>query len=76
MPGGSPIDVPLWIDRQKVSPLQIAITLVCGAAVMLDGFDAQIIGLLHRHLFKSSRSRRPRLPQHFPRDCLVFSQAA
>ena len=46
MPGGSPIDVPLWIDRQKVSPLQIAITCVCGAAVMLDGFDAQIIGFV------------------------------
>ena len=46
MPGASPIDVSSWIDRQKVSPLQIAITCVCGAAVMLDGFDAQIIGFV------------------------------
>jgi AAHS family 4-hydroxybenzoate transporter-like MFS transporter len=46
MAGASPIDVPSWIDRQKVSPLQIAIACVCGAAVMLDGFDAQIIGFV------------------------------
>jgi len=40
------IDVPSWIDRQKLSPLQIRVACTCGAAVMLDGFDAQIIGFV------------------------------
>lgn len=40
------IDVPQWIDRQKLSRLQILVAIVCGVAVMLDGFDAQIIGFV------------------------------
>ncbi len=40
------VDVPTWIDRQRISPLQIAVACICGAAVMLDGFDAQIIGFV------------------------------
>jgi MFS transporter, AAHS family, 4-hydroxybenzoate transporter len=40
------VDIPAWIDRQKVSALQIMVACLCGAAVMLDGFDSQIIGFV------------------------------
>src|ERR1700744_1981477 len=40
------VDIPAWIDRQKVSALQVAVACLCGAAVMLDGFDSQIIGFV------------------------------
>lgn len=40
------VDVPAWIDRQKISRLQLAVVCMCGAAVTLDGFDAQIIGFV------------------------------
>lgn len=40
------IDVSAWIDRQRVSPLQVGIACMCFAAMMLDGYDAQIIGFV------------------------------
>jgi MFS transporter, AAHS family, 4-hydroxybenzoate transporter len=40
------VDISTWIDRQKVSALQVAVACLCGAAVMLDGFDSQIIGFV------------------------------
>jgi AAHS family 4-hydroxybenzoate transporter-like MFS transporter len=40
------VDVPAWIDRQPLSSLQLGIVCMCGAAVMLDGYDAQIIGFV------------------------------
>lgn len=43
---GALIDVPQWIDRQKLSSLQIIVAVICGTAVLLDGFDAQIIGFV------------------------------
>ena len=43
---GAIVDVPSWIDRQKLSGLQIAVATICGIAVLLDGFDAQIIGFV------------------------------
>lgn len=43
---GALVDVPQWIDRQKLSALQIVVASVCGVAVLLDGFDAQIIGFV------------------------------
>jgi AAHS family 4-hydroxybenzoate transporter-like MFS transporter len=43
---GSLIDVPQWIDRQRLSSLQIGIVIICFTAVLLDGFDAQIIGFV------------------------------
>ncbi|MDB5594224.1 MAG: 4-hydroxybenzoate transporter [Hyphomicrobiales bacterium] len=43
---GTLIDVPQWIDQQKLSSLQILVAVICGVAVMLDGFDAQIIGFV------------------------------
>ena len=54
-----------WIDRQKVSPLQIAITCVCGAAVMLDGFDAQIIGFVAPTLIQEFKIERAALATTF-----------
>jgi AAHS family 4-hydroxybenzoate transporter-like MFS transporter len=43
---GAIVDVPSWIDRQKLSGLQITVAVICGIAVLLDGFDAQIIGFV------------------------------
>ncbi len=43
---GIAIDVPSWIDRQKVSSFQIGVVAICGVAVFLDGFDSQIIGFV------------------------------
>lgn len=43
---GAVIDVPQWIDRQKLSSLQVIVAVICGTAVLLDGFDAQIIGFV------------------------------
>ena len=43
---GNVVDVPTWIDRQKLSSLQIMVAIICGIAVLLDGFDAQIIGFV------------------------------
>ncbi|MDB5652296.1 MAG: 4-hydroxybenzoate transporter [Hyphomicrobiales bacterium] len=43
---GTLIDVPQWIDQQKLSSLQILVAVICGVAVMIDGFDAQIIGFV------------------------------
>lgn len=40
------VDVPQWIDRQKLSSFQIVVAVICGIAVLLDGFDAQIIGFV------------------------------
>jgi MFS transporter, AAHS family, 4-hydroxybenzoate transporter len=40
------IDVPQWIDKQALSSLQILIAAICGVAVLLDGFDSQIIGFV------------------------------
>lgn len=41
-----PLDVQSWLDRQRLSGLQIAVAVLCGAAVTLDGFDSQIIGFV------------------------------
>lgn len=38
------IDVPRWIDQQKISRFQIAVAGLCAATVFMDGFDAQAIG--------------------------------
>jgi AAHS family 4-hydroxybenzoate transporter-like MFS transporter len=38
------IDVPEFIDRQKVSGFQIRLLLTCAAVLFLDGFDTQAIG--------------------------------
>lgn len=43
---GTLVDVPQWIDRQKLSALQITVAIICFVAVLLDGFDAQIIGFV------------------------------
>jgi AAHS family 4-hydroxybenzoate transporter-like MFS transporter len=43
---GSLVDVPQWIDRQKLGSLQIVVAVICFVAVLLDGFDAQIIGFV------------------------------
>lgn len=40
------IDLPQWIDKQALSSLQILIATICGVAVLLDGFDSQIIGFV------------------------------
>ena len=44
--GAEVVDVPAWIDRQKVGRLQIGVVALCTAAVFLDGFDSQIIGFV------------------------------
>lgn len=40
------MDLADWIDSRPVSRFQVAIVVICGLAVMLDGFDAQIIGFI------------------------------
>ncbi len=42
----SPINVSDWINRQKVSPVQVLILCLCGACAFLEGLDAQNIGFL------------------------------
>ena len=46
MTHAAPFDVQSWIDRQRLSPLQIGVAVLCGLAVMLDGFDSQIVGFI------------------------------
>jgi MFS transporter, AAHS family, 4-hydroxybenzoate transporter len=38
------VDIPALLDEQKVSSFQIRVLVLCGLAVMLDGFDTQAIG--------------------------------
>ncbi|HWG03447.1 MAG TPA: MFS transporter [Beijerinckiaceae bacterium] len=38
------IDVPAWIEQQKVSRTQILVMVLMTFATMVDGFDAQMIG--------------------------------
>jgi AAHS family 4-hydroxybenzoate transporter-like MFS transporter len=46
------VDVQKWIDEQKLGFLQILVFLVCGAATLLDGFDAQSIGYVAPAIIK------------------------
>ncbi len=38
------IDIAEWINRQKVSRLQMLVVGLCGACTLVEGFDAQNIG--------------------------------
>jgi len=49
------IDVPEFIDQQKVSRFQIRVLLLCAAVVFMDGFDAQAIGYVAPVLSKAWR---------------------
>ncbi len=40
------IDVAAWIDRNRISPLQITVFALCFLLSGLDGFDSQIIGFV------------------------------
>ncbi|MBN3788715.1 aromatic acid/H+ symport family MFS transporter [Burkholderia sp. Ac-20353] len=40
------IDVTEWIDRQRVSPFQAAIVVLCFLIVAIDGFDTASIGFI------------------------------
>jgi MFS transporter, AAHS family, 4-hydroxybenzoate transporter len=40
----SSVDISEWIDRQKISGLQILVICLCGACALVEGFDAQNIG--------------------------------
>ena len=53
MNGSTIIDVPDFIDRQKVSGFQIRVLLLCAAVVFMDGFDAQAIGYVAPVLSKA-----------------------
>ena len=41
-----PIDVAAWIDRSRISPLQLMAFALCFLLSGLDGFDSQIIGFV------------------------------
>lgn len=43
---GMTVNVPELIDQQKVGSFQIRVLVLCGLAVTLDGFAAQMIGYL------------------------------
>lgn len=47
-----PVEISSWIDRRKVSALQIVVLLLCGCAMLLDGFDAQVIGYMAPAIIK------------------------
>ena len=51
--GSTLIDVPEFIDQQKVSGFQIRVLLLCAAVVLMDGFDAQAIGYVAPVLSKA-----------------------
>jgi AAHS family 4-hydroxybenzoate transporter-like MFS transporter len=53
MNGSTVIDVPEFIDRQKVSGFQIRVLLLCAAVVCMDGFHAQAIGYVAPVLSKA-----------------------
>jgi AAHS family 4-hydroxybenzoate transporter-like MFS transporter len=38
------VDVPAWIEQQKVSPTQILVMVLMTFTTAIDGFDAQMIG--------------------------------
>src|SRR6202521_3806179 len=40
------VNVPDWIDEQKVGSFKIRVLLLCALAALLDGFAAQMIGYL------------------------------
>ncbi|WP_052457600.1 MFS transporter [Streptomyces sp. AcH 505] len=40
----SSVDVPLIIGRQPFGPFHVRVTLLCAAALFIDGFDVQAIG--------------------------------
>lgn len=43
-PGGAPVDVVEFIDRQPIGGFQVRLLLTCAAVLFLDGFDTQAIG--------------------------------
>jgi AAHS family 4-hydroxybenzoate transporter-like MFS transporter len=40
------IDVQAYVDRQKVSPFQLAVVILCFAVVAVDGFDTAAVGFI------------------------------
>jgi len=42
----SSVDVPAFIDAQKIGRYQITLLLICAVVMFCDGFDAQMIGYL------------------------------
>jgi AAHS family 4-hydroxybenzoate transporter-like MFS transporter len=38
------VDVSRWIDERPVGRFQLVVAVICGAIVLLDGFDAQVMG--------------------------------
>ncbi len=40
------VDVTAWLDARKVSRMQAMVAVICGLAVMLDGFDSQVVGFI------------------------------
>ena len=55
------IDVPEFIDAQKIGRYQIFLLLVCAAVMFCDGFDAQMIGYLAPSIAKEWSVPRPAL---------------
>lgn len=48
----NPVVISAWIDRHKVGAVQVLVLLLCGCAMLLDGFDAQVIGYLAPAIIK------------------------
>lgn len=46
------IDVKNWIDQQPISPRQWLILVLCFFAVLMDGFDAAVIGFVGPNLMR------------------------
>jgi MFS transporter, AAHS family, 4-hydroxybenzoate transporter len=49
---GRVVEISSWIDRRKVSTSQVIVLLLCGCAILLDGFDAQVIGYVAPAIIK------------------------
>ncbi len=57
----SGIDVPAFIDAQKIGRYQIFLLLVCASVMFCDGFDAQMMGYVAPSIAKEWGVTRPQL---------------
>ena len=59
------IDVAEWIDRRRLSPMQITVFALCFVMSALDGFDAQIIGFVAPAVIRDFHAERHQMANVF-----------
>ncbi len=54
------VDVKAWIDTRPVSRFQWNVLLLCFIIIMLDGYDAAVMGFVARRSSKTGASAGPK----------------